>query len=166
MSEPISREVLIFELGKWNFALPLSCVEEVVPSTPITRIPSSPPFLLGLAAVRGRVMTVIDAAKRYGVAGGAGSFFLVCSVRGNTTAVRLDRPVIAGEVLARDLSVSDVTELRSRANVNEKFVTGAFELLEREGEAGAVKPTGTICLMVDADLFVSAEMASRVGEAA
>jgi len=38
-------------------------------------------------------------------------------------------------------------------------------VLEAADEGGAVRPTGLLCISVDPDLFVSAEMASRLGEA-
>lgn len=62
----IQQEMLVFELGGEEFSLPLHLVEEVVSSTVITPIPNSPPFLLGLSAVRGKIMGVIDAGKQIG----------------------------------------------------------------------------------------------------
>ncbi len=162
----VSQELLIFEVGGHNFSLPLNAVEEVVPANVITGIPNSPPFLLGLSAVRGKVVGVIDCARRYGLKGGDRSYFLVCYVRGNITAITVDRPVIAGAVSIRELPAEEREALRAKSKVDQKFVRGGFELLERIDDNGNTRPTGTLCLSIDPDLFVSAEMASRVGEAA
>ena len=45
----MKMELLVFEVAGKRFSLPLDQVEEVVPSSSITPVPNSPPFLLGLA---------------------------------------------------------------------------------------------------------------------
>jgi chemotaxis signal transduction protein len=161
-----SKELLVFEVSGHYFSVPLAAVEEVVPSNVITRVPSSPPFLLGLSAVRGKVMGVIDSALRYGLPRGISSYFMVCHVRGNVTAITIDRPVLAGLLHIRQLDQFELELLRGRSQLDGKFVKGGFEVLEVIDESGATRSTGMTCLSVDPDLFVSAEMASRVGEAA
>lgn len=161
-----SQELLLFEVSGHNFSVPLSLVEEVVPASAITRIPNSPHFLLGLAGVRGKVMGVIDSARRYGLPVSLKSFFMVCHVRGNLTAVTIDRPVIAGLVPLRPLEAAELEEQKKKAGLDRKFVKAGFELLEIMDESGQTRATGIKFLQVDPDLFVSAEMASRVGEAA
>jgi chemotaxis signal transduction protein len=165
VSDP-ALELLVFEVSGHHFAVALASVEEVVTSSPITPIPNSPPFLLGLSAVRGKVMGVIDAARRYGLGPGLSAYFMVCNVRGNATAISIDRPVLAGALLLRDLDATELELTRSASGIDGKFVRGGYEILELADESGATQSTGVRCLYVDSDLFVSAEMASRVGEAA
>lgn len=166
MSGPANQELLVFEISGYNFSIPLSIVDEVVPANVVTRVPASPPFLLGLSAVRGKVMGVIDAALRYGLPSGLKSYFMVCQVRGNITAITIDRPVLAGALQIRELDQFELELLRSQSRVDAKFINGGFEVLELIDETGATRSTGLHCLCVNPDLFVSAEMASRVGEAA
>jgi hypothetical protein len=111
-------------------------------------------------------MGVIDAARRYGLPNSLNSYFMVCQVRGNSTAVTIDRPLLAGALLVRDLDREQLEGLRTRAKLDPKFVKGAFEVFEIINETGATQSSGITCLSIDPDLFVSAEMASRVGEAA
>jgi chemotaxis signal transduction protein len=158
------QEVLVFEVAGSEFSVPLALVEEVVAASQITPIPNSPPFLLGLAAVRGKVVGVIDAAKRYGLGAALNSYFMICRVRGNLTAIAIDRAVVAGLVPIVPLAADDCDYLTKRARVDQKFVKGAFELFEIPSEGAEPAPTGVKFLEVDADLFVSTEMASRVGE--
>lgn len=157
-------EILVFELGGEEFALPMSSVEEVLPATQITPVPHSPYFLLGLSAVRGRVMGVIDAGRRYGIAPTLNTHFLVCRVRGNLTAVTIDRPVLAGSLYLRQLETAEVEKARLKSGVGSKFIKGGYELLDFEKEENICKPTGRFFLEVHPDLFVSHEMASKVGE--
>jgi chemotaxis signal transduction protein len=160
----MNREILIFEISGAFFSMPLDSVEEVVPSSSVTRVPNSPPFLLGLAAIRGKIVGVIDAARRYGVGPGLNSHFMVCKVRGNLTAVAIDRPLVAGSVPVRELSPNEYLNHLNTSKVDRKFLKAGFELLEVEAEGAPPKPTGTFFSEVDADLFVSNEMASKVGE--
>ncbi len=166
MSSGSSQELLIFEVGGFNLSVPLAVVEEVVPANVITCVPNCPPFLLGLSAVRGKVMGVIDAARRYGIKPGPCAYFLVCHIRGNITAITIDRAIVAGAVSVRVLEPAERSSLYAKAKIDEKFLKGAFELLEKIDDQGTTQSTGTFCMSVDPDLFVSAEMASRVGEAA
>jgi chemotaxis signal transduction protein len=166
VSDVISLELLVFEVSGHHFAVPLSVVEEVVPCSSVTRIPNSPPFLLGLSAVRGKIMVVIDAARRYGLSIGLSDHFLVCLVRGNITAISIDRPLLAGLLHIRQLDSAELELQRSTSGVDAKFIRTGYEILELIDESGGTQPTGIRCVCVDPDLFVSAEMASRIGEAA
>jgi purine-binding chemotaxis protein CheW len=159
----MNTELLIFEVAGSKFSVPLENVEEVVPMSTVTGIPNSPPFLLGLTAVRGKVMAVIDAARRYGIGPSLSTHLMVCLVRGNMTAIAIDRPVVAGAVPVRPLAEGELAEVKKKSRVHDKFLLGGYELME-QSEAG-LTATGLRFLSVDPDLFVSTEMASKVGEA-
>jgi len=157
------KSILVFEIANSKFGLSLDSVEEVVPAGQYTKVPNSPPFFLGLTAVRGKVIGVIDAARRYGIGPSLNSHYVVCHVRGNLTAIAVDRPVIAGDVLLKEYSIDDTQALIGKTKVDPKFIKGGFEILETN-EAGEAISTGIQYCEVDPDLFVSAEMASRVAE--
>ncbi len=161
----MNAELLVFEIAGSKFSVPLEIVEEVVPSSAITAVPNSPPFLLGLAAVRGKILAVIDGARRYGIGPSLNSHFMICKVRGNLTAITIDRPVIAGTLGIRELIDDEKNQLLQQSRLPSKFVKSGFELLEVVEDGKAVLPSGIRFLEVDADLFVSAEMASKIGEA-
>ncbi len=164
--ELANQERLIFEVSGLNFSIALASVEEIVPSNMITRIPNAPPFFLGLSAVRGKIVGVIDSALRYGLPPSLNSYLMVCNVRGNLTAVTIDRPVVAGALNVRLLQPMEFEFLRAKDNLNPKFVKTGFELLETTGDINASKATGIFCYEVNPDLFVSAQMAGTIGEAA
>jgi purine-binding chemotaxis protein CheW len=54
------REYLSFEVGVERYALPLSCVREIVRVPAVTEVPRGPEAVLGIISVRGTVTTVID----------------------------------------------------------------------------------------------------------
>lgn len=156
-------DLLLFEVDNKQFAIDLNLVEEVVTAGDVTPVPQSPLFFLGLAAVNGRIMGVIHAALRYGFPKGFSNFFMICKVRGNSTAIAIDRPLNASKFEVCDLSEAEKIDLLKKNNINEKFVKNAFELF-KEDENGVVSSMNQKILLIEPDIFVSAEMASRIGE--
>jgi purine-binding chemotaxis protein CheW len=53
-------EVLAFTLGKERFALALACVREVHALGPITPVPGTPAFVLGIVNLGGRFQSILD----------------------------------------------------------------------------------------------------------
>jgi purine-binding chemotaxis protein CheW len=58
-----SLEVLEFRLARESYALETRHVREVYPLKNITPLPCTPPFMLGVVNVRGRITPVIDIKK-------------------------------------------------------------------------------------------------------
>jgi chemotaxis signal transduction protein len=102
MSEVQEKKILILDVAGSFFALSLEHVEECVPATSITPISGLPNYVLGLASVRGKILTVVDPAIRFELGMGLRRYFLVCNVRGRSMAVAIDQPVAAG-VLRYDI---------------------------------------------------------------
>ena len=60
-------EIIAFRLGGERWAIDTSLVLAVVPFTAVSRLPGLPAFLLGLAAVRGVPVPVVDLGRFLGV---------------------------------------------------------------------------------------------------
>jgi len=56
-------EVIEFGLARERYALETSYVREVYPFRELTPLPCTPPFVLGIVNVRGRILSVIDIRK-------------------------------------------------------------------------------------------------------
>lgn len=56
--------LLAFSVGGRRFAVPLTSVREIVPVGAVTRLPGAPRAVLGIANVRGQVLTVVDLGVR------------------------------------------------------------------------------------------------------
>jgi purine-binding chemotaxis protein CheW len=56
----VPNEVVVVRLGGSRFTLPMDCVAEVGRPPALTRVPSRPGWLAGVANWRGRVLAVID----------------------------------------------------------------------------------------------------------
>jgi purine-binding chemotaxis protein CheW len=56
-------EVLEFVLAGERYALETGCLREVTPLKDFTPLPGTPPFLLGIVHLRGRIISIVDLRK-------------------------------------------------------------------------------------------------------
>ena len=60
------QQVIEFKVGQEFFALPITDVREVRRFEPVTPMPESAAFMVGVLSLRGHVLSVMDLAKRLG----------------------------------------------------------------------------------------------------
>ncbi len=65
-SEKESKEIqlVIFQLGREEFAVEVTQVREIIRMQDITKMPNAPPFVEGIINLRGQIIAVIDLAGR------------------------------------------------------------------------------------------------------
>lgn len=63
----LQLEVIEFRLGQEPYALPSTSVREVYPLKGLTPLPGTPPFVLGIMNVRGRILPVVDLSSLLGL---------------------------------------------------------------------------------------------------
>jgi purine-binding chemotaxis protein CheW len=63
-----SREVLSFALGGEEYAIDILRIREILKHRPATEVPRAPAFILGVIAVRGQIIPVMDLRLRVRVA--------------------------------------------------------------------------------------------------
>jgi purine-binding chemotaxis protein CheW len=75
-----------------TYGCPLDAVREVLVAGPTARLPGAPPHVLGLLNVRGRLVTVLDLARRLHPESPAaqGGHVLLVEVGGATAGCRVD----------------------------------------------------------------------------
>jgi purine-binding chemotaxis protein CheW len=61
------REFLAFVVASESYALPLSCIREIMRVPSVTPVPRAPREVLGIISVRGQVTTLIDLRERLDV---------------------------------------------------------------------------------------------------
>jgi purine-binding chemotaxis protein CheW len=100
-------EVLVFALGREQYAFPATQVHEVRPVGWLTRLPGTPAFLAGLVNVRGRIVPVLDLRPVLGIAiddSPSMSVVLVSHRNADVGLLVTDRPTV------RPLRASDLRE--------------------------------------------------------
>lgn len=60
-------EVALVAAGRERFGVPVTGLREILPVPPITRLPGTPPWMLGLTQVRGELVGVVDLGGWLGV---------------------------------------------------------------------------------------------------
>jgi purine-binding chemotaxis protein CheW len=65
---PSSRQVLTFCLDAETYGVDILRVQEIRGWAPVTRIPKSPPHVLGVLNLRGSIVPIIDLRVRFGLA--------------------------------------------------------------------------------------------------
>jgi purine-binding chemotaxis protein CheW len=66
-------QLVVFGLGKEEFAVEVTQVREIIRMQEITRMPKSPHFVEGIINLRGQIIAVIDLAKRLNIPSGDGA---------------------------------------------------------------------------------------------
>jgi purine-binding chemotaxis protein CheW len=104
--------VLVATIAGQKIAIDATCIEAVVDLWQIVRVPLSPDHVIGVAAVRSRVLTVIDAAAAVGLrATATGNRAIVIDTGGHRYALRVDgvTEVVApiGTIVNFDCPVGD-----------------------------------------------------------
>lgn len=63
-----SYQLIVFRLGGQEYALVIDQIKEVVITPQVSRIPLTPPYIKGVANVRGNILTILDLEERFGLA--------------------------------------------------------------------------------------------------
>ena len=67
-AESAHRDILEFTLSGESYGIELACISEVYPMADLTPIPCAPGFVLGVVNIRGRIFSVIDLRRLFGLA--------------------------------------------------------------------------------------------------
>jgi purine-binding chemotaxis protein CheW len=120
----MATDVLIFNLGQQQFALPVGQVSSVVPRATLTPLPGAPADLIGLLRLRGALCPVIDIRARLGLPAAA-PHIGECIVVLHTTTFRLGLLVDGIEdVVAAVIGASD----RPASVAGDRLIRGVLEV--------------------------------------
>lgn len=62
------HQIVAFKLGSEEYGLHIDQIKEVVIAPPITRLPLTPPFIKGVANIRGNIIAILDLEQKFGLA--------------------------------------------------------------------------------------------------
>jgi purine-binding chemotaxis protein CheW len=119
---------LITAIAGRAVAMPSDRVDSVVDLGAIVPVPAAPRHVCGLAALRSRVVTVIDAATALGAAGGGETGrAVVVTVAGHVYALLVDR--------LDDVAAFAVAPLPDGVRLDAGWARAARGVIDRDGEA-------------------------------
>lgn len=100
-----SNKLVIFNLGKEEYAINISYAKEIIRIPKFTKIPNVPDYIEGVFNLRGTVITVIDLKKRFGISStqrGADSRLLILDFKDMLAGIIVDdiSEVVKGDNLS------------------------------------------------------------------
>jgi len=133
---------LTVTIGGQPFGVPVHCVHDVSKAQSITRVPLAPPEVAGAMNLRGRIVTVIDAARKLGLCsaedkGGAAAMYVVIEHEGELYSLMVDR---VGDVM----SPSPQSFEQNPSNMDPAW---------RDVSAGVYRLDGELLVLLDVDRF-------------
>ncbi len=122
-----SQQYVTFALGEELFGIEVSRTREILSLTPVTKVPQTPDYLLGVINLRGQVVPVVDMRLKLGMLAGAETEDTCIIV----VEVQVDgEPIIVGALAD---AVREVSEIRSDqieppprlgSNLKTEFING------------------------------------------
>jgi purine-binding chemotaxis protein CheW len=128
---------LLCRVGSTQLAFPAEQIEAVVRVEGVVPAPGAPPSVRGLAAIRSRLLTLIDCAVVAGVSGGDAPLMAIITVDGHGYGLLLD-------------AADDVVELPPSQSLPAKVDRGWLALQPR-----MVDVQGQILLLIEPAQFIA-----------
>jgi purine-binding chemotaxis protein CheW len=155
-----TREVLVFVLGKEEYAVDILKVQEIRGYDKVTPLPAAPDYLKGVVNLRGVIVPVIDLRVKFGMANPAydtSTVMVILRIAARMVGIVVDGVsdtihLAPGEVKpAPELgSLVDASYLAGLATRDERMIllvdiekflsSGELKLLSQAAETGAVQP--------------------------
>ena len=132
------REYVTANIGGQLFGLPIVRVQDVFIAERLTRVPLAPPEVAGLLNLRGRIVTLIDLRRRFGLGErepGATAMAIGVESRGESYGLLIDG---VGEVLKLDESMREPNPV----NLDTRLA---------QVSAGIFRLDGELLIVVDVD---------------
>src|SRR5690606_33891784 len=145
-----SNQVLTFTLGEETYGVDILRVQEIRGWSPVTRIPQSPPHVLGVLNLRGSIVPIVDLRMRFNLERAEYTPLTVIIVL--SVESRRGRRDIG---LVVD-GVSDVTDVRN-ADVNPAPELGGQ--VSTEFVEGLAAVSGRMVMLLDIDKVVGGDVA-------
>ena len=129
-----SQQYVTFSLGSELFAVAVSRTREILSLTPVTKVPQTPDYLLGVINLRGQVVPVVDMRLKLGLPAG---------VENEDTCIIVVEVQIDGETIvvgAQADAVREVLEIRTDqieppprlgTRLKTEFITGMGKIDEQ-----------------------------------
>jgi purine-binding chemotaxis protein CheW len=150
--EPEERQLhlVVFNLGREEYAVPIGQVREVVRVTDVTRVPHAPQHIRGVMNLRGRILPVLEVRSRLGLEPAE------LTQRSRVVVAEIDRRMVGLLVDA----VSQVTRLGERS-----VAAPPEEVRSAGGEAvtGVARVDRRLLILLDLERLLRASGSETAG---
>ena len=115
-------QVVAFRLGDEEFGLPIAAVQEIIRVPDIVAVPNAPAQVLGVANLRGRVLSVVSLRRWFGLANDASGHTdercVVARLGGHLAALKVDR--VLGVLRLPASAIEATPELAGRGDGSQR----------------------------------------------
>ncbi len=143
-------QLVIFNIGEEEFGAPINQIKEIIRMPHITRMPKAPSLIEGVINLRGRVIAVVDLARRFGLAS---------KERDNSNriiVVEIDNNIIG-------MIVDSVTEVLRLPRENIDMTPSLIESkIEVDFIEGVGKQNGRLFILLDLERVLTVEEVDRL----
>jgi purine-binding chemotaxis protein CheW len=154
-----TESFLLFQLGKETYGLPLGDVQEVIAVPEVlTRVPNAPAFIEGVINLRGRVVPVIDQARRFGAGAGVTASRKVIVTRSGTLQAGF---MVDGVSAIRAIPRGDLAEPSDLLSGGRRL----FDRVARSADGEVVLIVDPRALLDQAEADVLSALATEAGTA-
>lgn len=141
--------VLVFALGDENYCIDVRQAKEVIKMPDATRVPNTPAFVVGVANLRGRIVSILD-----------GHYFFSLESKGKPNDARVIVTDVSGEMVGLMVDqVRDTLEIEE-ASIQEPLATLKGRLAEYT--LGQVPMQNDILILLDLEKILRSEDITRL----
>lgn len=154
-------QLVSFVLEGEEFGIDILKVQEIIRPVAITRVPNAPAFVEGVINLRGRIVPVLDARKRFGLPPrpmGEHSRIVVVELAradGGTTVVGFIMDAVKEVIRVERSVIEPAPELA--VGVEADYIAGVAKLGEGSGEGTAGEDTGRLLILLDVERVLAEE---------
>ena len=124
---------LAFNLGKEEYAIPTSCVREIMGLQDITPVPQTPAYMRGVLNLRGRIIPIVDLRSKCGLPGieyGAHACIIVVQVTTAAGAVPMGL-VVDGVLEVMTINKAEVENMPAFGDIAQEYLLGVAKCQDK-----------------------------------
>lgn len=127
--EENSRMLVVFPVGKEEYAFEIGQIKEVVPVPPISPVPQTKVYILGVANVRGNVLAVVDLARKFGLkkAGEEDHIKYVIVIKSEDVKVAVVSSQVPETLMVKESQIDSTADVMRKTNSEQNFINGVVK---------------------------------------
>jgi purine-binding chemotaxis protein CheW len=148
-----TQQIVVFKLGQEEYGLSIDQIKEVVITPTITRMPQTPPYVKGVANIRGNVIAMLDLEEKFGLMRSSETV-----QKGNNYTLVIESEQYKMGILVREVPN---TLTISSANIEGSIFTGEQQS-EQAYITGIVKLDKRLVIMIDIFKVITEQDANQI----
>lgn len=127
--EENSRMLVVFPVGKEEYAFEIGQIKEVVPVPPISPVPQTRAYILGVANVRGNVLAVVDLAKKFGLKKNQEEDYIkyVIVIKSEDVKVAVVSSQVPETLMVKESQIDSTADVMRKTNSEQNFIRGVVK---------------------------------------